>query len=76
MKRYEPNDRDRQVVLVMAAIPGVTHANIAKAILNELSGKPITEKTLRPYYKAELRDAMVGTQRRVMTKFVRTHRSV
>jgi hypothetical protein len=31
MRKYVPNDRDREIVLRLAAIPGITHEAIAFA---------------------------------------------
>ena len=38
MRKYVPNDRDREIVLRMATIPGVTHEDIAFCITNERTG--------------------------------------
>jgi hypothetical protein len=46
MRKYVPNDRDREIVLRMAAIPGVTRETIAFCITNERTGKAINRRTL------------------------------
>jgi hypothetical protein len=54
MRKYVPNDRDREIVLRMAAIPGVKHSDLAFLIVNEKTGRRISEKTLRKCFREEL----------------------
>jgi hypothetical protein len=70
MRKYVPNDRDREIVQHMSAIPGVTRAQIAYVITNERTGKPINERTLRKHFSKELEVGMAVMQQITMQSFV------
>jgi hypothetical protein len=70
MRKYQPNERDREIVLRMAAIPGVTHEAVAFCITNERTGKPINRRTLEKHYAKELETAMGVMQNLTMKSFV------
>jgi hypothetical protein len=70
MRKYEPNDRDREIVLRMAAIPGVTRETIAFCITNERTGKAINRRTLEKHYAKELEIAKGIMQNITMKSFV------
>jgi hypothetical protein len=70
MRKYAPCDRDREIVLQLAAIPGITHEQLAFAITNERTGKPITAKTLRKHFAKELETGTATMAKIAMTSFV------
>jgi hypothetical protein len=70
MRKYVPNDRDRQIVLRMAAIPGVTRDDIAFCVTNERTGRPINRRTLEKVYRKELETGMAVMKQLTMKSFV------
>lgn len=70
MRKYQPNDRDREIVLHMAAIPGVTHEQIAFCVTNERTGKPINRRTLEKHFGKELETGMTVMKKITMQSFV------
>lgn len=68
-QKYQPTDSDREIVLHMAAIPNVSHENIAFVVRNPKTGKPINVKTLERYYSHELKIGMAVMQRLSMKSF-------
>lgn len=68
-QKYQPTDSDREIVLHMAAIPNVSHENIAFVIRNPKTGKPVNVKTLERYYSHELKIGMAVMQRLSMKSF-------
>jgi hypothetical protein len=70
MRKYEPNDRDREIVLRMAAIPGVTRETIAFCITNDRTGRAINRRTLEKHYAKELETANGVMQNITMKSFV------
>ena len=69
MRKYEPNDRDREIVLRMAAIPGCTRETIAFCVTNERTGKAINRRTLEKHYAKELEIAKGVMQNITMKSF-------
>jgi len=70
MRKYEPSERDRQIVLRLGAVANIDLECIAYAITNERTGKPINVKTLKKHYARELRLAKTEMQKIVMDSFV------
>src|SRR5215813_1608045 len=70
MRKYEPNERDREIVLRMAAVPGVTREDIAFCITNERTGRAINRRTLEKNYAKELETAMAVMKEITMQSFV------
>jgi len=70
MRKYIPTDRDREIVLRLAAIPGITREAIAFAITNERTGRPISRKVLERAFAKELELAMTVMQQITMESFV------
>jgi hypothetical protein len=70
MRKYEPNDRDREIVLRMAAIPNVTREAVAFCITNDRTGKAINRRTLEKHYAKELETAASVMQQITMKSFV------
>jgi hypothetical protein len=70
MRKYVPTDRDREVVLRMAAIPGVTREDIAFCITNERTGRRINRRTLEKHFAAELQTGMAVMKEITMNSFV------
>jgi hypothetical protein len=70
MRKYVPCDRDREIVLHMAAIPGVTREQIAFVITNERTGKAINRRTLEKHFGKELETGMAVMQQITMQSFV------
>ena len=70
MRKYVPNDRDREIVLRMAAIPGVTRETIAFCITNDRTGRAINRRTLEKHYAKELEIAKGIMQSITMKSFV------
>jgi hypothetical protein len=70
MRKYRPTDRDREIVLRMAAIPNISRDNIAFCITNERTGKAIDRKTLEKCFGKELELATSNMQNLVMKSFI------
>jgi hypothetical protein len=70
MRKYEPNERDREIALRMAAIPGVTHEAVAFCITNARTGKAINRRTLEKHYAKELETATSVMQNITMKSFM------
>jgi len=70
MRKYVPNDRDREIVLRMAAIPGVTHDDVAFCITNERTGRAINRRTLEKHCAKELQTGMAVMKEITMKSFV------
>jgi hypothetical protein len=70
MRKYQPCDRDREIVLRMAAIPGVTHDDIAFCVTNERTGRAINRRTLEKHYAKELQIGMAVMKEITMKSFV------
>jgi hypothetical protein len=69
MRKYAPNDRDREIVQHMSAIPGVTREQIAFCITNPRTARAINRRTLEKYYAKELETGMAVMQRITMESF-------
>jgi hypothetical protein len=70
MRKYQPCDRDREIVQHMSAIPGVTREQIAFCITNDRTGKAINRRTLEKHFGKELELGMATMQKIVMKSFV------
>jgi len=70
MRKYVPTDRDKEIVLRMAAIPGVTREDIAFCITNERTGKRINRRTLEKHFAKELQIGMAVMKEITMNSFV------
>jgi len=70
MRKYEADERGRQIVLRLGAIHNVDLESIAFAITNPRTNKPITVKILTKHYSRELKLAKVEMQKLVMDSFV------
>jgi hypothetical protein len=70
MRKYVPTERDREIVLRMAAIPNISRDNIAFCITNERTGKAIDRHTLEKNFSKELELATSNMQNLVMKSFV------
>jgi len=70
MRKYEPTERDREIVLRMAAVPGITHEDLAFLIINERTGRKISAKTLRKHFAEELSRGMTVMKQITMDSFV------
>ena len=55
-KPFQPTDTDRRLVASLAGI-GAPHEYIASQVINPQTGKPLTAKTLRAHFRAELDNA-------------------
>ncbi len=55
-KPFQPTDEDRRVVTSLAGF-GAQHEYIATQVINPQTGKPLTAKTLRVHFRAELDSA-------------------
>ncbi|MBB3006027.1 MULTISPECIES: hypothetical protein [Cupriavidus] len=55
-KPFQPTDEDRRVVTSLAGF-GAPHEYIASQVINPQTGKPLTAKTLRAHFRAELDNA-------------------
>jgi hypothetical protein len=70
MRRYEPDERGREIVLRLGALHNVDLESIAFAITNPRTGRPINVRTLKKCYARELKLAKVDMQKLVMDCFV------
>jgi hypothetical protein len=70
MRKYRPTERDKEIVLRMAAIPNISLDNVAFAITNERTGKAIDRKTLEKCFAKELELAASNMQNLVMKSFL------
>ena len=52
-KPFQPTDTDRRLVASLAGI-GAPHEYIASQVINPQTGKPMTAKTIRVHFRAEL----------------------
>lgn len=52
-KRFQPDDKQRLTVSIMAAC-GMPHEEIARQVINPDTGLPISEKTLRSAFREDL----------------------
>lgn len=52
-KPFQPTDADRRLVASLAGF-GAPHEYIASQVINPQTGKPLTAKTLRAHFRAEL----------------------
>ncbi|MFP3756803.1 MULTISPECIES: hypothetical protein [unclassified Cupriavidus] len=59
-KPFEPTEEDRRLVSSLAGF-GAPHEYIASCIVNPQTGKPMTPKTLRVHFRAELDTAVDRT---------------
>ncbi len=59
-KPFEPTEADRKLVSSLAGF-GAPHDYIASCIVNPQTGKPMTPKTLRVHFRAELDNAVNQT---------------
>jgi hypothetical protein len=69
MRKYEPNDRDREIVHRLAAT-GLARELIAFAITNERTGRAINRRTLEKNFGKELETAKVAMADKTMTAFM------
>ncbi|AZG13840.1 hypothetical protein [Cupriavidus pauculus] len=70
-KAYEPTDDYRKLVKAMASY-GVPHEAIATHVVNPQTNKPLSEKTLRLHYRAEL-DAGSAASKALVAQTVFRH---
>jgi hypothetical protein len=70
MRKYEPDERGRAIVMRLGAVPGIDLESIAFAVENPRTGKPINVKTLKKVYAKELRLAKVEIQDLTMNAFI------
>jgi hypothetical protein len=70
MRKYRPTERDKEIVLRMAAIPNISRDNIAFCITNERTGRAIDRHTLEKNFAKELELATSNMQNLVMKSFI------
>lgn len=61
---FKPTDEQRKSVEAMAAF-GIPHDDIAQTVTNPRTGRPVTPKTLRRSFPAELRQGKVKANAKV-----------
>lgn len=68
-QKFEANDEQRELVAFLAA-GGIPHKWIARGVMHQKTGLPISEPTLRGAFKAELAEGgWIGKAKLVSTAF-------